>query len=156
MNTASRTPVSTRGRPSVDSTLAAMDYATLPGTLKIAITGSGATGFGYSNRYWNATELPFSHAKYGGYLVTRLDGYTEADAKALVTRALKLAESGVVEWEGVVGCCSRFSAWATKLPSRRPSPGLRFYGSRLGVNTMPTCGMLTTCWRSGVLRMNWI
>ena len=89
----SQEPASTRGRPSVDSTLAAMDYAALPGALKINITGSGAKGFGYSNRYWNATE-PFSHAKYGGYLVTRLDGYTEAGAKALVSRALT-AEQGL-------------------------------------------------------------
>jgi len=92
-NEHSHEPVSTRGRPSVDSTLAALDYATLPGVLKIAITGSGATGFAYSNRYWNATE-PFSHAKFGGYLVTRLDGYTAADAMALVSRALA-AEQGL-------------------------------------------------------------
>ena len=61
--------------------------------MKIDITGSGAIGLAYSNRYWNATE-PFSHAKFGGYLVTRLDGYTEADAKALTSRALE-AEQGL-------------------------------------------------------------
>jgi uncharacterized protein (TIGR03790 family) len=83
----SREPANIRGHPSVDSTLAALDYASLPGALKIDITGSGAIGCAYSNRYWNATE-PFSHAKFGGYLVTRLDGYTAADAKALVTRSL--------------------------------------------------------------------
>jgi uncharacterized protein (TIGR03790 family) len=54
--------------------------------MKINITGSGAVGLAYSNRYWNATE-PFDHARFGGYLVTRLDGYTQADAKALVARA---------------------------------------------------------------------
>lgn len=81
-------PAGTRGRPSVDSYLAAMDYATLPGTRKINIAGSGAIGVAYSNCYWNADE-PFSHAKFGGYLVTRLDGYTEADAKALTSRALE-------------------------------------------------------------------
>jgi uncharacterized protein (TIGR03790 family) len=89
----SRVPAAIRGRPSVDSYLAAMDYANLPGTLRIDITGSGAVGCAYSNRYWNATG-PFSHAKYGGYLVTRLDGYTEADAKALVSQALT-AEQGL-------------------------------------------------------------
>jgi len=89
----SREPADIRGHPSVDSTLAALDYTNLPGTMKIDITGSGAIGCAYSNRYWNATE-PFSHAKFGGYLVTRLDGYTEADAKALVTEALK-AEQGL-------------------------------------------------------------
>ncbi len=75
------------GQPSVDSYLAAMDYPTLAGAVKIGITGSGTVGSGYLNRYWNAT-VPFTHAQFGGYIVTRLDGYTEADAKALVTRAL--------------------------------------------------------------------
>jgi len=89
----SREPVSVRGHPSVDSYLAALDYANLPDTTKIDITGSGAIGCALSNRYWNATE-PFSHARYGGYLVTRLDGYTEADAKALVSKALE-AEQGL-------------------------------------------------------------
>lgn len=49
---------------------------------------------GVINRYWRSTE-PFSHSKYGGYLVTRLDGYTEADAKALVDRALDAQTSPV-------------------------------------------------------------
>jgi uncharacterized protein (TIGR03790 family) len=80
-------PADVRGHPSVDSTLAALDYTNLLGTLKIDIAGSGAIGCAYSNRYWNASE-PFSHTKFGGYLVTRLDGYTEADARALVSRAL--------------------------------------------------------------------
>jgi uncharacterized protein (TIGR03790 family) len=84
----SREPVNIRGHPSVDSYLAALDYAKLPGTMKIDITGSGAIGCAISNRYWNA-HTPFSHARFGGYLVTRLDGYTEADAKALVARALE-------------------------------------------------------------------
>ena len=83
----SREPENVRGHPSVDSYLAALDYTNFPGALKIRIAGSGAIGCAYSNRYWNATE-PFSHAKFGGYLVTRLDGYTETDAKALVTRSL--------------------------------------------------------------------
>ena len=71
--------------------LAALDYDALPGAVRIDITGSGAVGYAYSNRYWNAEE-PFSHAKFGGYLVTRLDGYTESDAKALIARA-RAAES---------------------------------------------------------------
>jgi hypothetical protein len=32
--------------------------------------------------------VPFSHSQFGGYLVTRLDGYTQADAMGLVTEAL--------------------------------------------------------------------
>jgi uncharacterized protein (TIGR03790 family) len=88
-------PRMTRGHPSVDSTLAALDYASLPGTMTIDITGSGAIGCAYSNRYWNATE-PFSHARFGGYLVTRLDGYTEMQARALTREALA-AEQGLVD-----------------------------------------------------------
>jgi uncharacterized protein (TIGR03790 family) len=83
----SREPVKTRGHPSVDSYLAALDYTNLPGAMKIDISGSGAIGCAFSNRYWNASE-PFSHAKFGGYLVTRLDGYTEADARALSSQSM--------------------------------------------------------------------
>jgi len=83
----SKEPEATRGRPSLDSYLAALDYGSKPGLRRIKIAGSGAIGAAYANRYWNANE-PFSHAKFGGYLVTRLDGYTEADAKSLVREAL--------------------------------------------------------------------
>ena len=74
-------------QPSLDSYLAAMDYPSIPGEVKISVTGSGATGYSWLNRYWNAT-VPFTHKAFGGYLVTRLDGYTLADAMSLVIRAL--------------------------------------------------------------------
>jgi uncharacterized protein (TIGR03790 family) len=73
--------------------LAALDYANLPGAVKININGDGAMGYAFSNRYWKATQ-PFSHARFGGYLVTRLDGYMKQDSKALVSRAL-LSEQGL-------------------------------------------------------------
>ena len=79
-------------QPSLDSYLAAIDYPSISGAIKISITGSGATGYGWLNRYWKAT-VPFTHAAFGGYLVTRLDGYTQADAMSLVSRALA-AEAG--------------------------------------------------------------
>ena len=82
------------GQPSVDSYLAAIDYPQIADAKKIGITGSGTVGSGWLNRYWNANE-PFSHAKFGGYIVTRLDGFTEADAKALVTRALAGEQTAV-------------------------------------------------------------
>ncbi len=78
--------------PSVDSYLAAIDYPDIKDAVKISITGSGATGFGWLNRYWNKS-VPFTHAAFGGYLVTRLDGYTQADAMALVTRAIAAEKS---------------------------------------------------------------
>jgi uncharacterized protein (TIGR03790 family) len=80
------------GQPSLDSYLAAIDYPTLAGAQKIGITGSGTVGMGWLNRYWNAA-VPFTHGQFGGYLVTRLDGYTQADAEALVTRALAAEQS---------------------------------------------------------------
>jgi uncharacterized protein (TIGR03790 family) len=83
-------------KPSVDSYLAAIDYPAISGAVKISITGSGAEGYGWLNRYWKAT-VPFAHAAFGGYLVTRLDGYTQADAMALVTRALAAKTSN---WHG--------------------------------------------------------
>ena len=74
-------------RPSLDSYLAALDYDKTPGAVRVQLSDSGFTGTAWVNRFWNSSEQ-FSHAKFGGYLVTRLDGYTEADAKALTTRAL--------------------------------------------------------------------
>ncbi len=86
--------------PSVDSYLAAMDYSRISGATKISITGSGATGYTWLNRYWNAT-VPFTHKAFGGYLVTRLDGYTQADAMSLVARSLA-AETGHVHYGNVL------------------------------------------------------
>lgn len=73
--------------PSVDSYLAALDYSTVNGDVKATIVGSGATGKAWVNKYYNA-RTPFTHAAFGGYLVTRLDAYTQADAMALVDRSL--------------------------------------------------------------------
>ena len=59
----------------------------IKGAVKIRIHGSGAEGYGWLNRYWKQ-DVPFSHTAFGGYLVTRLDGYSLSDAEALVTRSL--------------------------------------------------------------------
>jgi uncharacterized protein (TIGR03790 family) len=90
----SREPESSRYHPSVDSYLSALDYTNISGALKIYLSGSGAIGCAFSNRYWNAAG-PFSHSKFGGYLVTRLDGYTEKDAKALTARSLAAEHDGL-------------------------------------------------------------
>lgn len=79
------------GRLALDSYLAALDYENAPGAIRVEITdpnyGKDFHGLAWANRYWNSDE-PFSHARFGGYLVTRLDGYTEADVEALTTRSL--------------------------------------------------------------------
>ena len=72
---------------SLDSYLAALGYDKLPGAVSVHLSDSGFIGTAWANRFWNSST-PFTHAKFGGYLVTRLDGYTEADAKAVTTRAL--------------------------------------------------------------------
>ncbi len=79
---------------SLDSYLAAWDYDKVPGAIRIIINiYDSYTGMGWSNRYWNS-KARFSHAAFGGYLVTRLDGYTQAEAMGLTTRSLA-AESAL-------------------------------------------------------------
>lgn len=85
--------------PSVDSYLAAMDYSSIKAAVKIRIHGSGADGFGWLNRYWKQ-NVPFSHKAFGGYLVTRLDGYTLSDAEALVTRSLAAETETIADVHG--------------------------------------------------------
>jgi uncharacterized protein (TIGR03790 family) len=71
-------------RLSLDSYLACLDYDLKKPATKVTLTDTNFSGTAWANRYWNSNER-FSHAKFGGYLVTRLDGYTEEDAKRLVT-----------------------------------------------------------------------
>jgi uncharacterized protein (TIGR03790 family) len=75
---------------SLDSTIAALGYDQIPGAVKVTFDDpSGyAIGTAWLNRYWNKTAR-FSHAAFGGYLVTRLDGYTLHDAQALTLNALR-------------------------------------------------------------------
>ena len=73
--------------PSLDTFLAALGYSTANGNVQATITGSNAQGIAWVNKYYNA-KVPFTHAAFGGYLVTRLDGYTQADATALVDNSL--------------------------------------------------------------------
>ncbi len=83
---------------SLDSYLASLGYASRKDTTKMTLNDSGFTGKCWFNRYWNSKER-FSHAKFGGYLVTRLDGYTVGDAKSLTTSALdseKTAPTGKI------------------------------------------------------------
>ena len=70
-------------QPSLDSYIAGMDYFDRPTSLKVVIDEGGWKGNCFVNNFFNSTER-FSHAKYGGYLVTRLDGYNVAAAMALV------------------------------------------------------------------------
>jgi len=74
------------GPQSVDSMLAAMDLID-PLLVEFTDSNHNVVASVYANRFWRS-QAPFAHSTHGGYLVTRLDGYTEDDAKALVTRAL--------------------------------------------------------------------
>jgi uncharacterized protein (TIGR03790 family) len=107
-------------RPSLDNYLAALGYEKTPGAVEVRLSDSGFTGTAWANRFWNSPE-PFSHAKFGGYLVTRLDGYTEADAKALVTRALaaEQAEKGASEGKILLDTCPAFG-YADRKNQPRP------------------------------------
>jgi uncharacterized protein (TIGR03790 family) len=74
-------------RPSLDSFIAALDYFERPNALKVVIDEGGFTGRCFVNRYFNSQER-YAHSKHGGYLVTRLDGYTMESAMALVDNSL--------------------------------------------------------------------
>jgi uncharacterized protein (TIGR03790 family) len=80
---------------SLDSYVAALDYAKIPGAIRVLVDDPNYRapdngpfhGVSWSNRFWNS-KRHFSHAAFGGYLVTRLDGYTQADAIGLTTKSL--------------------------------------------------------------------
>jgi uncharacterized protein (TIGR03790 family) len=91
-------------RFSLDSRLAALDYEKIPNAVRVDISdrnydtgwraqyGKDFHALAWANRFWNSTE-PFAHVRFGGYLVTRLDGYSEADAMALTTRSLEAEQA---------------------------------------------------------------
>ncbi len=86
-------PVGVSGKqPSLDSYLAAIDYFDRKDAIPIQLNDSGFTGKCFANRFWNSSER-FSHAKFGGYLVTRLDGYTADQAMRLTNSAIKAEKS---------------------------------------------------------------
>jgi uncharacterized protein (TIGR03790 family) len=80
---------------SLDSYVAALDYAKIPGAIRVLVDDPNYRapdqgpfhGVSWANRFWNS-KTRFSHAAFGGYLVTRLDGYTQADAIGLTTKSL--------------------------------------------------------------------
>ncbi len=74
-------------QPSLDSYIAGMDYFERPQSLKVVIDEGGWKGNCFVNNFYNSNER-FSHAKHGGYLVTRLDGYTVEAALALVDSSI--------------------------------------------------------------------
>ena len=74
-------------QPSLDSYLAAIGYFGNPTTKHVVIDEGGWKGKCFVNNYFNSNER-FSHAKFGGYLVTRLDGYTVDAAIALIDNAM--------------------------------------------------------------------
>jgi hypothetical protein len=103
-------------RPSLDSYLAALDYDKVPDAVRLHLSDSGFDGTAWANRFWNSRDQ-FAHAKFGGYLVTRLDGYTDEPLLQAVaspsilweryTRGWTLAESyyaasRFVGWEDIV------------------------------------------------------
>ncbi len=107
-------------RPSLDSFLAALDYEKNPDLITVKLIDGQFRGIARANRFWNSHER-FSHARFGGYLVTRLDGYTEADAKALTTRALG-AEKQIPTGRILLDTCPAFGYADSK---HQPPPHLK-------------------------------
>lgn len=107
-------------RVALDSFLAAMDYAQLPDVHSISMADGSFRGTAWVNRFWNS-PAPFAHARFGGYLVTRLDGYTVADARALVTNALA-AETGGESPSDRTVLLDTCPAFGYGDPARQPLP----------------------------------
>ena len=82
-------------QPSLDSFIAALDYAERKDSILLGITDSGFSGKAWANRFWNSNER-FSHKKFGGYLVTRLDAYTADEARLLTKYALQAEKQGPI------------------------------------------------------------
>lgn len=111
-------------QPALDSYLAALGYDRVPGTITVKVSDSGFTGTTWANRFWNSSER-FSHRRFGGYLVTRLDGYTQADAIALITRAIA-AEKAQPAAPVLLDTCPGFGYSSAPQPvsiAAPPAPG---------------------------------
>jgi len=91
---------------SLDSYIAALDYGTRNKAVKVTLTDTNFSGVAWANRFWNSNER-FSHAKFGGYLVTRLDGYDEDEARLLIAWSLN-AEKQKPEGEILLDSCPSF------------------------------------------------
>jgi hypothetical protein len=89
------------GACSVDSYISSLSgYLNNPNVSYVKISdpnydyeGIPYLGHAWINKFWNS-ESHFSHTEFGGYLVSRLDGYTVEDAMMLTTNSL-LAESNL-------------------------------------------------------------
>ncbi len=93
------------GDCSIDSRLSSIGYesSTTSSIVNISDLDYGNTfvGQAFANKFWNSSTR-FNHTEFGGYLVTRLDGYTQADAIALTTRSLQ-AESNLTNGTTISG-----------------------------------------------------
>jgi len=106
--------------PSLDSYLAALDYRTHADSITVHLKDHDFTGIAWANRFWDSHER-FSHAKFGGYLVTRLDGYKQADAIALTTRSLQ-ADKQAMAGSILLDTCPSFGYADIK---HQPAPQLQ-------------------------------
>ena len=107
-------------QPSLDSYVAALDYFDRASTLKVVIDEGGWKGNCFVNNYFNSNER-FSHAKHGGYLVTRLDGYTLEAAMALVDNSIASDSSkpaGAILLDASVGAELSDVAKVPQLPTK--------------------------------------
>ena len=103
------------GLCSIDSRIAALGYENSSTSSIVNISdldyNNTFVGQCYANKFWNSTTR-FNHATFGGYLVTRLDGYTQADAIALTTRSLQaeanLSNGNIIPGNILLDACADF------------------------------------------------
>ena len=93
------------GLCSIDSRISALGYENSITSRIVNISdldyGNTFVGQCFANKFWNSSQR-FSHSTFGGYLVTRLDGYSQDDAISLTTRSLQ-AEANMVNGKTISG-----------------------------------------------------
>jgi uncharacterized protein (TIGR03790 family) len=104
-------------------TLKQIDYIVLCRNLPTKVTGCGSVdsnlaghielGARMSPYYWRDT--PFTSAKYGIYLVTRLDGWSWDDARSLVDRSISASGGGTLFLDVDTGKSGGYIRWNNML-----------------------------------------
>ena len=129
-------PLRVAGTPGRSGTLASVDselsllYRRLTGRLELAAGRVDNPYFGDTGPV--APPVRFGHERFDIFLVTRLDGFTVADAKGLVDRALRAQSAGAIVLDQKAAVSDPGNAWLQAAATRLDEIGL---GSRVVLDT---------------------
>jgi uncharacterized protein (TIGR03790 family) len=116
---------------SVDSELTLL-YRRMTGA-RVPVAGSVANPY-FQGEAANPSPPPFTHAKHDIYLVTRLDGYTEADVLGLIARGRQPAKTGRFVLDQKASLNDRGNDWLQAAADRLTKAG---WGDRVLLENSP-------------------